>query len=133
MLAESGTTRDLPDLPYLNVAFYHFKSLAPVKDDLISLRDELKSLARSLDLRGTVLLAPEGFNCFFAGPPEDVKKLKSAIFQATGASEPNVPVKESWSGKKPYTRMLVKVKDEIIAWGQVGFDPASFMAPRLSR
>ena len=52
----------------VNIAAYRFVSL----DDLPRLRTELKGRCLSLQLKGTVLLAPEGINLFLAGGADSV-------------------------------------------------------------
>jgi UPF0176 protein len=49
--------------PILNISTYKFISL----DHLEERKSYLKDLADSLELKGTILLSPEGINMFLAG------------------------------------------------------------------
>ncbi|MBS2034727.1 pseudouridine synthase [bacterium] len=101
-----------------NAAAYRFLSL----DDLKQLRDELKQLCRRLALKGTILLAPEGLNLFVAGTSEAVHELLARLPLRPG------DIKFSTSETQPYSRMLVRLKKEIIAFGI----PVPRTAPRVS-
>ncbi len=109
-----------------NIAAYRFAPLA----DLPPLRERLLALCKSRDLRGTILLSPEGINLFVAGAQPHVELLLADLRGIPGleALEPKVSV----SAEQPFTRMLVKIKKEIIAFGVPGIDPAGDPAPRLS-
>lgn len=100
-----------------NAAAYRFIPL----DNLKELRDELKELCRRLELKGTILLAPEGLNLFVAGTRSAVDELLTHL-----PLEP-AQVKFSLSESRPHTRMLVRLKKEIIAFGR----PLTHTAPRL--
>src|SRR5690606_19919466 len=41
-------------------------------------------------------------------------------------------VKESWSDEQPFSRMLVRLKREIIAFGVAGIEPGKRTSPKLS-
>ena len=109
----------------LNIAGYKFAEMT----DLIALRDELRVLTKSLDLRGTILLSAEGINLFVAGSPDQVQILIDRLRLVPGLDD--LPVKKSFSSDRPFNRMLVKIKKEIIAFGVDGIDPARASAPRL--
>lgn len=51
------------DLTVVNIAAYKFVEL----DRLPERREQVRELARSLELKGTVLLSSEGINLFIAG------------------------------------------------------------------
>ena len=102
----------------VNAAAYRFLPLEKLKE----LRDELKELCRLLSLKGTILLAPEGLNVFVAGSQSSVDELLGRL--------PLQPahIKLSYSQTQPYSRMLVRLKKEIIAFGR----PTTHTAPRLA-
>lgn len=114
--------------PVLNIATYKFVSLT----DLAARRERLRSLCLELELRGTILLSPEGINLFVAGSRAAVERLLEELQQDSeiGALE----TKESISDHQPFNRMLVRLKKEIIAFGVDGIDPknapSSKIAPR---
>jgi len=110
----------------INIAAYRF---API-DDLPPLRARLLALCNGWYLRGTILLATEGINLFVAGARHEIDLLLAELRSVPGfeALEPKV----SESAEQPFTRMLVKIKKEIIPFGVPGIDPARDPAPRLS-
>jgi UPF0176 protein len=110
----------------VNIAAYKFAPLT----GLVELRDELRVFTKPRDLRGTILLAPEGINLFVAGIRGDVDALLDRLRQVPGLAE--LPFKESFSADRPFNRMLVKIKKEIIAFGVPGIDPARRPARRLA-
>jgi predicted sulfurtransferase len=110
----------------INISAYKFLPLT----DLPDLKAALLEKAIELGLRGTVLLSPEGVNCFFAGTEEAVKGYQHFISVTLGLGE--LPYKESCSQYQPFKRMLVKIKKEIISMGIPHIKPHEAPAPRLS-
>jgi len=110
----------------VNIAAYQFATLT----DLPPLRDALKKLCHQQQLRGTILLSPEGINLFVAGGRGGVDALLDAIRSQPQLAD--IPVKESFSAEQPFNRMLVKIKKEIIAFGVEGIDPRQHTSPRIS-
>lgn len=95
----------------LNVAFYRFVPLTELKD----LQRQLKALLVSFAVRGTVLIAPEGFNANLAG---EEPKLREALVELEKIPEFSaLEWKESFSDEIPFGRTRVRVKKEIIAFG----------------
>ncbi len=111
----------------LNLSAYRFTPFAA--EDLVPLRDRLRVLTRELDLRGTILLSTEGINLFVAGPRAATDVLLAELRAVPGLAD--LTPKESPSDERPFNRMLVKIKKEIIAFGVEGIDPARAPAPRL--
>jgi len=109
-----------------NIAAYHFAHLT----DLTELRRELLSRCREWDLKGTILLSPEGINLFVAGDGKKVDELLAFLRRIPGLAE--LTPKVSTSNEQPFRRMLVRLKKEIIAFGQPGIDPATYSSPRIS-
>lgn len=101
----------------VNLAAYKFVTL----DALEERRRELRTLCRAESLKGTVLLAPEGINLFVAGSRAAVDCLLNCLRRDERLTD--LEVKESYSDHQPFERMLVKVKQEIIAFGIDGIDP----------
>lgn len=109
----------------LNVAGYLFTGL----DDLPALRERLQGEGARLELRGTVLLAPEGINLFAAGPEREVREF----LRFTRADHRLAPlaVKESWSEGVPFRRFRVRLKKEIITMRHPAIRPAAGRAPAV--
>ncbi|HRE81767.1 MAG TPA: rhodanese-like domain-containing protein [Opitutaceae bacterium] len=110
----------------VHLSGYKFASLT----DLTALRDRLRALSRDLDLCGTILLSPEGINFFVAGADSSVEVLFQVLREVPGLGE--LEAKRSASADRPYNRMLVKIKKEIIAFGVEGIEPATRPSPKLS-
>ncbi|HKO88584.1 MAG TPA: sulfurtransferase [Burkholderiales bacterium] len=112
--------------PILNVAAYKFATL----NDLPTLREQLRRLTAKLDLRGTILLAPEGINLFLAGEEEKLERFLGTLLEDPRFTD--MPVKRSYSSDQPFNRMLVKIKREIITMNQPDIKPAEHAAPRIT-
>jgi RluA family pseudouridine synthase len=110
----------------VNIAAYKFTELT----GLVELRNQLREIARSQHLRGTILLSAEGINLFVAGERGGIDQLLDHVRQVPGLAD--LPVKESFSDYLPFTRMLVKIKREIIAFGVDAIDPRRYTSRRLS-
>ncbi len=111
---------------FTNIAAYRFAPLA----DLKPLRERLKAFCLARNLKGTILLATEGVNLFVAGRVEPIEELLAELSLIPGLAE--LEAKHSESEQQPFTRMLVKIKKEIIAFGVDGIDPDREPAPRIS-
>lgn len=109
-----------------NIAAYRFAALT----DLKPLRENLTSACREWNLKGTILLSTEGINLFVAGLPASIDQLLTLLSTVPGLE--GLDPKVSDSAEQPFTRMLVKIKKEIIAFGVPGIDPIQHPAPRLS-
>jgi UPF0176 protein len=110
----------------VNIAAYRFVSL----DNLSRLREELREKCLSLQLKGTILLAPEGINLFLAGAPASVASFIAGMHADSRFSA--MEYKRSTSAEQPFNRMLVKLKKEIIPMGLPAINPAEQPAPALS-
>lgn len=112
--------------PVANIAAYKFATLKDLKE----LRLRLLASCREANLKGTILLAPEGINLFLAGSMEGVQRLLGELRQISGLGE--LSPKVSFSEEQPYSRLLVRLKREIIAFGVEGVEPARYTSPRLA-
>ena len=110
----------------INVSAYLFTPL----DDLPPLRAQLLERAVALQLKGTVLLSPEGINLFVAGTRADVDAFLATVRGIAGLER--LSAKISTSASAPFGRMRVKLKREIIAFGVPGIDPARQPSRRLA-
>ncbi|MGA7179303.1 MAG: rhodanese-like domain-containing protein [Thiobacillaceae bacterium] len=99
----------------LNIAAYRFVSLS----DLHALKARLLDRAEALDLKGTVLLSPEGINSFLAGAPENVETWLTDLQSDNRFA--SIEVKRSFSDYVPFKRLRIKIKKEIISFRQQGF------------
>jgi RluA family pseudouridine synthase len=110
---------------FVNISTYKFVRL----DNLEQRQANLKQQADLLNLRGTVLLSPEGINLFVAGTRAAIDGFV-AFLQADPLLADLQP-KESISDHQPFNRMLVKIKKEIIAFGVESVDPVETTSPKL--
>lgn len=110
----------------VNLSAYKFTPL----DALPERRNQLRGLCMAAELKGTILLAPEGINLFVAGSRLATDTLLVTLRTIPGLAD--LTPKESISATQPFGRMLVKIKKEIIAFGLPEIDPARRPAPRLS-
>jgi UPF0176 protein len=111
---------------FTNIAAYKFAPLA----DLKPLRQQLLAQCKAWELKGTILLSREGVNLFVAGSDVSITTLLAVLRAIPGLAE--LQPKVSHSAHQPFTRMLVRIKQEIIAFGVPGIDPAQHTAPRIS-
>jgi UPF0176 protein len=112
--------------PVVNIAAYRFVAL----QDLVRRRDQLRSLCAELNLKGTILLSPEGINLFLAGEREGIDAFLDHLDQDVDLA--GMTVKRSLSAAQPFARMKVKLKREIIPFGIEGIDPLRQPAPALA-
>lgn len=111
--------------PFLNISAYRFTPM----DGLKPLRACLLELCLARGLKGTILLSTEGINLFVSGADDAVYALVAELQRIPGLE--SLQPKESRSGHQPFTRMLVRIKKEIIAFGVEGIDPARRTSPKL--
>jgi len=111
---------------FLNIAAYKFVPLEQRKQ----LRRELRVACEAAELRGTLLLSREGINMFIAGKEEPLRHFLELLTNKPQFA--GLEVKESWSDHQPFSRMLVRLKAEIIAMGIDGIDPRNRPSPKLS-
>jgi UPF0176 protein len=109
----------------LNIAAYRFV----VIDDVFALVDRLRTEAARNELRGTVLVAPEGINLFLAGVQVNVESFLTAL--CADARFAGIEAKRSWSDAVPFARLKVKAKREIIAFRRDDASPLAARAPAL--
>src|SRR4051812_7681697 len=126
-LSAASRVNDSPRMAtVVNISAYKFTPL----DHLSEIKEQLATVARAGDLRGTILLSPEGINLFVAGTRTAVDELLAAVRELPGLAD--FRPKESFSDDQPFNRMLVKIKREIIAFGVPGIDPARHPARKIS-
>jgi UPF0176 protein len=110
---------------FTNIAAYKFAPLTGLKP----LRDHLLAYCRARHLRGTILLSSEGINLFVAGTDAAIQDLVQELRGIPVLSD--LTPKYSESAAQPFTRMIVRIKKEIIAFGVEGIDPAQRTSPKL--
>jgi UPF0176 protein len=116
------TTASIPqhhNAPYDVVALYAFTPIG----DPYRLQDELRLLGAAENLCGTLIIAREGFNGTLAGPRAALEKLvaKMESLLATGRE---AEIKYSQAAERPFWKLKIKVKAEIVTIGLRGVDPS---------
>jgi UPF0176 protein len=117
---------DPAEAPVVNIAAYRFVAL----QDLEARRKELRSLCMELDLKGTILLSPEGINLFLAGTREAIEAFLEHLEHDPDLA--GMTAKLSLCPTQPFARMKVKLKREIIPFGIEGVDPTQQPTPALA-
>lgn len=124
--AENRTEPEPHEAAILNLSCYKFVPLG----NLGEMRQELRQMCQRLQIKGTILLSREGINFFVAGPPAAIASLVSHLRTYHGLED--IQPKESFSNDQPFSRMLVRIKQEIIAFGVEGIDPARYTSKKVS-
>jgi UPF0176 protein len=107
----------------VHTSFYRFTPHAQPQDVGVALR-ELVSRPAADGLAGSILVAPEGINGMLAGAPATVDYFEHAIqHEATFAGAfTGMVFKRSACTTKPFGKMKVQVKKEIVPLGIEGVD-----------
>jgi len=116
----------LQDTPFHNISGYHFVELA----DLALLRDSLHRALLETGVLGTILLAEEGINVALVGEAEAIAGARRWF--ARDARFASMEFKLSLSSFSPFSKLKVRVRPEIITFGQNSIDPAAEPAARIS-
>ena len=106
-----------PHQPIFVATLYRF---APFSD-CDSLRAGLERVCAAHQIRGTLLLAPEGINGTVAGTREGVDVVLAHIRALPGCDR--LSVKESRAQAMPFYRMKVRIKREIVTMGHPDINP----------
>ncbi|MEM6748437.1 MAG: rhodanese-related sulfurtransferase [Pseudomonadota bacterium] len=100
-------------------ALYHFAPL----DDLAAHQEQLLRVLTGHEVKGTLLLAPEGVNGTIAGSRTGIDAALAAIRALPGCA--GLEVKESHAATQPFLRTKVRLKKEIVTMGVEGIDPTA--------
>ncbi len=92
------------------ISFYEFKVLGEAVV-LNELKEELKAAMRDLDVRGTIIIANEGFNGMVCGEPERIAEFINSTEETL---KTKLVIKSSFYGKAPFRKIDVKIKPEIV-------------------
>ena len=98
-------------------ALYCFTRL----EDCAALRGPLELLCREHGVKGTLLLAPEGINGTISGAGDGIDAVLGRIRSLPRCAE--LDVKFSTAPVKPFHRLKVRLKREIVTMGEPAIDP----------
>ncbi|MEZ0187857.1 sulfurtransferase [Ralstonia solanacearum] len=110
----------------VNISAYKFVTL----NDRETLRPALLAECQARDLKGTVLLAPEGINIFLAGTREAIDGIVGWLRADPRFAD--LAPKESLSDQQPFRRLLVRLKKEIITMHHPLIRPEDGRAPSVA-
>nr|WP_294846646.1 rhodanese-related sulfurtransferase [uncultured Sphingomonas sp.] len=109
----------MDNVPNLTVAaLYCFAPFA----DCEAIRASVDHVCRAQDIRGTLLIAPEGINGTIAGSFERIAAVLAFIRGLDGCADLNVNYSDAV--EMPFHRMKVRIKREIVTMGEANLDPA---------
>lgn len=97
-------------MAFVIATFYHFFHFP----DPAVHKPALQARLNALELKGTLLIAPEGLNGTLAGSRDSIDNLLSELKNLAGA---NFPHRESLHDHLPFKRAKVRLKKEIITFG----------------
>lgn len=104
---------------YLNISGYKFIPL----EKIATLRVDLHKVALEHGIKGTILLSHEGININLAGLPESIYSYVAFLHQDHRFSD--IKFKESATDFIPFSKMMIKLKKEIISMGVSDVQPPS--------
>jgi UPF0176 protein len=113
-------------------AFYQFAALP----DFRELREPLRALCAGLALKGSVLLAHEGINGTLAGRREAIDEFVDVLRHGDlfGGRLDHPELKFSNAASMPFGRLKIRLKKEIVTFGDVSADPTrqvgTYVEPR---
>ena len=110
----------------VNISCYKFITLT----DREILKATLTQRCQTLDLKGTILLAPEGINVFLAGSRESIDDMVAWLRADTRFAD--LEPKESLSASPPFKKLRVRLKKEIITMKMPLIRPEEGRAPSVA-
>ena len=106
------------DAPSTQVAaLYRFVRL----EEYENLRGPLLAFCEARGIRGTLLLAEEGINGTIAGTAQAISEVLAYLKKDDRLAD--LECKFSYNTDRPFLRMKVKLKKEIVTMGRPGIDP----------
>lgn len=92
------------------ITFYEFKRLEEIAD-LSVIREHLKEVMRETGVRGTIIIAKEGFNSTVCGTPAQISAFIPAVEDIFRTS---LEYKSSLHDQAPLRKIDVKIRPEIV-------------------
>lgn len=91
------------------LSFYSFTNIQNIQ----KLQPQILQIAKRKYVKGTVLIANEGFNGTVSGSEANVRFLINEIKNITSAKD--ISIKVNYCEKQPFSKIKVKLKKEIVA------------------
>ena len=105
-------------MTYTVAAFYKFITIP----DCVALRAVLLEVCRAGNIVGSILVAPEGVNGTIAGRPSALDSVFACL--ESQLNLPAIEVKRSTCGKRPFPKLKVRLKREIVTLRKPEANPA---------
>ena len=102
---------------FVVAALYKFVPLP----EFAGLQEPIHALCESNNVRGTLLLAPEGINGTIAGSEPEIRNVLDGLRRLPPFK--GLDHKESRTDTMPFARLKVRLKKEIVTMGVDGIDP----------
>ncbi|MFL6575897.1 MAG: RluA family pseudouridine synthase [Povalibacter sp.] len=109
--------------PFRVIAGHKYVPLANLK----TRQADLTALAQRLQLKGHVVLSPEGIDLRVSGEPDSVEELTSWLKSWPELAD--IELRSSAAERSPFSRMVVRVKNELIRLGIDGLNVLQHAAP----
>jgi UPF0176 protein len=93
---------------YQIITFYEFKGL----ENLPEIKAALVSAMTELSIKGTIIIAQEGFNSTVSGLREDVQKFINVL---ENVFDTKLSYKSSFHAERPFLKVKVRIKNEIVS------------------
>ncbi len=111
---------------YIVILFYKFIDIADPK----AFVDVHKEKASELGLKGRMLVAEEGINGTFEGTRKTIDAY--VAFMRSDERFADMPIKESAGTGKAFSKLMIKVRPEVVTLGAGRFDVKNETAPEVS-
>ena len=96
------------------ISFYEFKELGSI-GDLTDIRAKLKEIFADIGIRGTIIIADEGYNGMVCG---DTVQIANFVHRAENLLQTKLVYKSSFHEKAPFRKIDIKIKPEIVTLKQ---------------
>ena len=105
---------------YKIVSLYSFFSFQ--ENLILELKDKLLNIENNNDITGLLIIAKEGINGTICAEEEIIEKVINLITKFTDVNELNIKV--SYSKKKIFKKLKIKLKNEIVTMGVPEINPS---------
>ncbi len=113
----------------VNISGYRFIHI----DNLPTLQADMRAAFNDIGVKGTVLIAEEGINAALAGTAEQIRRVRQWFDSDQRFKD--LWLKESFSETRPFSKMKVRIRPEIITFApnaENPVSPANNPAPNMS-
>ena len=92
------------------ISFYEFKRLA-LESELVQLKQDLKTAMIDHNVRGTIIIAQEGYNGMVCGRSDNIVAFVARVQELL---DTRLTIKSSLAEKAPFRKTDVRIKPEIV-------------------